>query len=72
MARLDSSHRTNFVTKYLPAASSQVMVLSTDEEIYGRYLDMIRKNIVAYYTLLYQEEEHCTSIVPGYFWEGGA
>ena len=35
MARLDSSHRANFVTSYLPSASSQVMVLSTDEEIYG-------------------------------------
>lgn len=69
MARLDSSHRTNFVTKYLPAASSQVMVLSTDEEIYGRYLDMIRENIVDYYTLLYREEERCTSIVQGYFEE---
>ena len=69
MARLDSSHRTNFVTKYLPAASSQVMVLSTDEEIYGRYLDMIRENVVDYYTLLYREEEHCTSIVQGYFGE---
>lgn len=69
MARLDSSHRTNFVTKYLPAASSQVMVLSTDEEIYGRYLDMVRENVVDYYTLLYREEEHCTSIVQGYFEE---
>ena len=69
MARLDSSHRTNFVTKYLPAASSQVMVLSTDEEIYGRYLDMIRENVVDYYTLLYREDEHCTSIVQGYFGE---
>ena len=69
MARLDSSHRTNFVTKYLPAASSQVMVLSTDEEIYGRYLDMVRANVVDYYTLLYREEEHCTSIVQGYFEE---
>lgn len=69
MARLDSSHRTNFVTKYLPAASSQVMVLSTDEEIYGRYLDMIRGNVVDYYTLLYREEEQCTSIVQGYFEE---
>lgn len=69
MARLDSSHRTNFVTKYLPAASSQVMVLSTDEEIYGRYLDMIRENVVDYYTLLYREEERCTSIVQGYFGE---
>lgn len=69
MARLDSSHRINFVTKYLPAASSQVMVLSTDEEIHGRYLDMIRENIVDYYTLLYKEEDHCTSIVQGYFKE---
>lgn len=69
MARLDSSHRTNFVTKYLPAASSQVMVLSTDEEIYGRYLDMVREKVVDYYTLLYREEEQCTSIVQGYFEE---
>ena len=69
MARLDSSHRANFVTKYLPAASSQVMVLSTDEEVYGRYLDLIRDNVVDYYTLLYREEEQCTSIVYGYFGE---
>lgn len=69
MARLDSSHRANFVTKYLPAASSQVMVLSTDEEVYGRYLDLVRDNVVDYYTLLYREEEQCTSIVTGYFGE---
>lgn len=69
MARLDSSHRANFVTKYLPAASSQVMVLSTDEEVYGRYLDLVRDNVVDYYTLLYREEEQCTSIVHGYFGE---
>ncbi len=69
MARLDSSHRANFVTKYLPAASSQVLVLSTDEEIYGRYLDMVRENVVDYYTLLYSEKEQCTSIVKGYFEE---
>lgn len=69
MARLDSSHRANFVTKYLPAASSQVVVLSTDEEVYGRYLDLIRDNIADYYTLYYREEEQCTSIVHGYFGE---
>lgn len=69
MARLDSSHRTNFVTKYLPEASSQVIVLSTDEEIYGRYLDLVREHVVDYYTLLYREEEQCTSIVHGYFGE---
>lgn len=31
MARLDSQNRSNFVLKYLPAASEQVIVLSTDE-----------------------------------------
>ena len=67
MARLDSSHRANFVTNYLPSASSQVMVLSTDEEIYGRYLDMIRENVVNYFTLHYREDEQCTSIIDGYF-----
>ena len=69
MARLDSSHRANFITKYLPAASSQVMVLSTDEEVYGRYLDLIRDNVMDYYTLLYREEEQCTCIISGYFEE---
>lgn len=69
MARLDSSHRANFVTKYLPAASSQVLVLSTDEEVCGRYLDLIRDHVVDCYTLLYREEEQCTSIVHGYFGE---
>ena len=67
MARLDSSHRANFVTRYLPAASSQVLVLSTDEEIYGRYLDMIRENVADSFTLLYQEDEQCTTIAHGYF-----
>ena len=69
MARLDSSHRANFVTRYLPAASSQVLVLSTDEEIYGRYLDMIRENVIDYFTLHYREDEQCTSIINGYFEE---
>lgn len=69
IARLDSAHRTNFVTKYLPEASSQVVVLSTDEEIYGQYLDEIRDKIIDCYTLVYDEKEQCTSVVRGYFEE---
>lgn len=69
MARLDSAHRTNFVTKYLPEASSQVVVLSTDEEIYGQYLNEIRDKIIDCYTLVYDENEQCTSVVRGYFEE---
>jgi DNA sulfur modification protein DndD len=69
MARLDSAHRHNFINKYLPNASSQVIVLSTDEEVYGRYLYQIQEHVNSYYTLLYDEQEKCTSIVPGYFEE---
>lgn len=71
LARLDSSHRASFVTKYLPAAGSQVIVLSTDEEIDGRYLELIRENVVKYYLLRYHEEEQCTDIVEGYFGQEG-
>ena len=67
MARLDSIHRENFVKKYLPAASSQVIVLSTDEEVYGGYLDALREYVVDSYTLQYSESEQCTSILHGYF-----
>lgn len=69
MARLDSIHRENFVRKYLPAASSQVIVLSTDEEVYGGYLDALREYVVDSYTLKYRDSEQCTSIVHGYFEE---
>ena len=67
MARLDSAHRSNFIKKYLPNASSQVLVLSTDEEIYGQYLEDIKEYVGATYTLIYDEEEKCSSIWTGYF-----
>lgn len=67
MARLDSAHRSNFINKYLPNASSQVIVLSTDEEINGKYLDGIKEHVNASYTLVYDENEKCSSIKPGYF-----
>lgn len=67
MARLDSAHRSNFINKYLPNASSQVIVLSTDEEINGKYLEDIREYVNTSYTLVYDEIEKCSSIQPGYF-----
>ena len=67
MARLDSAHRSNFINKYLPNASSQVIVLSTDEEIYGKYLDDIREYVSTSYTLVYDEIEKCSTIHKGYF-----
>lgn len=67
LGRLDSNHRTNFVERYLPYASEQVIVLSTDEEINGKYWDIIKPNVNAVYTLMYDESSHSTSVAYGYF-----
>ena len=59
-------------TYYYPGRfveQSDLDISDTDEEVYGRYLDLVRDNVVDYYTLLYREEEQCTSIVHGYFGE---
>ena len=69
MARHDSNHRTNFVKKYIPNASSQVIVLSTDEELVGRYLEMVEDRVLDRYLLNYDDTEKCTTILPGYFSE---
>ena len=70
MARLDSAHRSNFINKYLPNASSQVIVLSTDEEINGKYLEDIKEYVNKAYTLIYNDSEKCSTIKPGYFGGG--
>lgn len=67
LGRLDSSHRTNFVKRYLPHASRQVIVLSTDEEINGHYYDLIKPHINGLFLLDYDEQDKSTSIRPGYF-----
>lgn len=67
MGRLDSSHRMNFVTKYLPNASHQVMVLSTDTEIVGKYLESLNGSIGQRYLLEYDEIKQHTEVKPGYF-----
>ena len=69
LARLDSVHRDNFINRYLPNASSQVIVLSTDEEIYGRYFHQISEYVNSCYTLYYDERENSTFIREGYFQE---
>ncbi len=67
LGRLDSHHRQSFVEGYLPYASKQVVVLSTDEEINGRYLELIMPYVNKTYTLVYNEESRSSSIVGGYF-----
>lgn len=68
LGRLDSHHRTSFVEGYLPYAGKQVVVLSTDEEIYGKYYDLIHPYVGKEYTLVYNEDTKSTSIEVGYHW----
>lgn len=67
MGRLDSSHRMNFVAKYLRNASHQVIVLSTDTEIVGPYLEALDGAVGRKYWLRYIEAEARTEVVQGYF-----
>lgn len=69
MGRLDSSHRMNFVTRYLPKAGEQVIVLSTDTEIIGPYLSKLEPYIGRKYLLNYNDETQQTTIEQGYFEE---
>lgn len=70
LARLDSAHRESLITNYLPEASDQTILLSTDSEISGKYYDMLRPYVGREFTLKYNDETQQTLIENGYF--GGA
>lgn len=70
LARLDSDHRKILVNQYFPAASHQVIILSTDTEVDQSYFGQLRKNIAMNYRLEFDPVENSTTIHPGYFWKG--
>ena len=67
LGRLDSGHRMHLVERYLPFASHQVLLLSTDEEIAGEYLEKLSPWIGRTYQLSYDDDTGETRIRPGYF-----
>ena len=67
LGRLDTSHRTNLVRNYFPRASHQVMLLSTNEEIVGKYYDDLKPYISHACILDHNESNGGTSVQPGYF-----
>ena len=67
LGRLDSSHRMHLVERYLPFASHQVLLLSTDEEISGEYFKRLSPWIGRTYQLDYDDEAGKTQIKHGYF-----
>ena len=67
LGRLDSIHRQHLVTRYFPYAAHQVLLLSTDEEIDGTYLDKLSGHIGQSYHLRYDDTRKATTVESGYF-----
>jgi DNA sulfur modification protein DndD len=55
------------VENYFPKASHQVIILSTDEEINGKYYDTLKKSIGKTYLLEFDDTNGHTKIFDGYF-----
>lgn len=73
LARLDAMHRNSIVERFLPAASHQVLVFSTDTEIREAEYGKLRPYLTRSYVMEYSREDNCTRRRDGYFWdaEGG-
>lgn len=66
LGRLDSTHRRHLVRDYFPHASHQVILLSTDEEIRGSYLEELRPSIARTYRLAHNDAIGTTTVEEGY------
>ena len=67
LGRLDSKSRTNLIENYFPNAGSQVILLSTDEEIVGSYYKSLKPFIAKEYVIEYDEDSQSSVVRPGYF-----
>ena len=70
LARLDSDHRKLLVEYYFPAASHQVLILSTDTEVDHPYFAALQRDVAHAYHLDFDPVEGSTTAKPGYFWKG--
>ncbi|PSB54222.1 DNA sulfur modification protein DndD, partial [Chamaesiphon polymorphus] len=70
LGRLDSSHRTNLIERYFPAASEQVILLSTDTEVAESEVAKLREQgaITREYILEHDPNAQRTQVKAGYFW----
>ena len=67
MGRLDEKHRMNLAENYFHQASHQVVILSTDTEIHGKFLDAMKPGIGKMYSLEFNEKTKSTQVTEGYF-----
>jgi len=69
-ARIDTEHREQISKEYFPTISSQVIVLSTDEEITRPYYNVLKPFLAKEYLLQYDEANSKTTVTDGYFFKG--
>ena len=67
LGRLDTDHRRHFVEHYVPFASHQTLLFSTNEEIVGDYLKQLSPFIGRCYFLDHDDGKGRTRVTPGYF-----
>jgi DNA sulfur modification protein DndD len=67
MGRLDEKHRMKLAENYFHQASHQVVILSTDTEIHGKFLDAMKPGIGKMYSLEFNEKSKSTQVTEGYF-----
>lgn len=69
LARLDAEHRAHVVERYLPVASHQVVVLSTDSEVNAELRAQLAPSLSHTLLLDYQPMDRTTVVTEQYFWE---
>lgn len=67
LARLDSTHREQFIDNYIPNAGKQVIIFSTDAEITNGLEERINRFVAKKYLLHYDEATKSTIVKEGYF-----
>ena len=73
LGRLDGAHLSNLVGRFYPAASHQMVLLSTDREIGAREYARLRRHVARAYVVEHDPEQRRTVVREGYFGgRGGA
>lgn len=69
LGRLDSDHRSTFLSDYFPHASHQVLILSTDTELDRDHFEALSPHVSHAYHLDYDAASGATTVRNGYFWQ---
>jgi len=69
LGRLDASHRKLLLSRYLPKASHQILVLSTDTEVDAEALEQLGSSVGRTYRLDHSDELQGTRIESGYLFD---